>query len=162
MMTATVPLLTRDEMERRRLEGAGALLEGFSQADVARKFGVSRTTASRWRRALDYKGVEGLRKRKATGRPMRLTPAQTAEVAEIWESGPSAAGLDAPRWTTRLFAAAIEARFGIRYDPDHVGRLLHKLGLRGESIPQTSTRYAVSAYSPNTDLSRSAISPTVA
>ena len=45
-------LLTRDEMERRRLAAARELLAGESQASVARKFGVSRTTASRWQRAL--------------------------------------------------------------------------------------------------------------
>jgi transposase len=28
------------------------------------------------------------------------------------------------------FADAIYARFGIRYDPDHVGRIMHRLGLR--------------------------------
>ena len=28
------------------------------------------------------------------------------------------------------FAEAIHARFGVRYDPDHVGRIMHRLGLR--------------------------------
>ena len=28
------------------------------------------------------------------------------------------------------FADAIFAKFGVRYDPDHVGRIMHKLGLR--------------------------------
>ena len=124
-MTATVPLLNRDDMERRRLDGARELLNGLSQSDVARKFGVSRTTASRWRRALDSEGVNALRKRKATGRPTRLTMSQFAELAAVYTSGPEASGFNADRWTTRLFAAAIEARFGVRYDPDHVGRLIH-------------------------------------
>jgi putative transposase len=129
-MTATVPVLNRDDMERRRLEGASDLLNGLSQSDVARKFGVSRTTASRWRRALDSEGVDALRKRKATGRPTRLSPNQFAELAEIYAAGPQASGFNADRWTTRLFAVTIETRFGVRYDPDHVGRLIHKLGLR--------------------------------
>jgi len=40
------------------------------------------------------------------------------------------AGFDADRWTTTRFATAIEARFGVHYDPDHVGRIMHRLGLR--------------------------------
>ena len=28
------------------------------------------------------------------------------------------------------FADAIYTRFGVRYDPDHVGRIMHRLGLR--------------------------------
>jgi putative transposase len=162
MTTGSVPLLTRDELERRRLEGAHELLSGLSQSQVASKFGVSRTTASRWRRTLDARGMEALRKRKATGRPTRLSQEKLAELAEIFGSGPEAAGFTARRWTTRLFAVAIEARFGVRYDPAHVGRLIHKLGLRHCEPPPDYAHYAASVYSPNTDLSLSEISPTVA
>jgi putative transposase len=141
-MTATVPLLNRDDMERRRLDGARDLLNGLSQSDVARKFGVSRTTASRWRRALDAQGVDALRKRKATGRPTRLSADQFAELADIYAAGPQAGGFTARRWTTRLFAVAIEAHFGVRYDPDHVGRLIHKLGLRNDEAGEYHPIYA--------------------
>ena len=69
MDTAAQGILTRDEMESRRLMAAQDLQTGLSQSQVARKFGVSRTTASRWRRALSGRGVESLRKRRASGRP---------------------------------------------------------------------------------------------
>jgi len=36
------------------------------------------------------------------------------------------------------FAEAIFARFGIRYDPDHVGRIMHRLGLRERSRRSTA------------------------
>jgi len=56
----------------------------------------------------------------------------------------------------------------VHYDRDHVGRLLFKLGLR-ERKPRTRhalsaspAPYTASRYSPNTDLSRSEISPSVA
>jgi transposase len=130
MDTAAQSTLTRDEMESRRLMAAQDLQTGLSQSQVARKFGVSRTTASRWNRALSGKGVEALRKRRAPGRPSRLTADQLGGVAEIYQAGPRAAGFDSDRWTTLRFADAIFARFGIRYDPDHVGRIMHRLGLR--------------------------------
>ena len=130
METAAEGLLTRDEMESRRLMAAQDLQTGLSQSQVARKFGVSRTTASRWHRALNGKGVESLRKRRAPGRPSRLTADQLTGVNEIYHAGPRAAGFNSDRWTTMRFADAINARFGIRYDPDHVGRLMHRLGLR--------------------------------
>jgi transposase len=128
--------LNRDEMERRRLEAAQELLKGVSQAQVARKFGVSRTTASRWNRTLDGQGLECLRKRKAPGRPSRLGPSQLAEVPDIYALGAQAFGFETDRWTTCRLARAIEMRFGVRYDPDHVGRLMHRLGLR--SKPQAN------------------------
>jgi transposase len=122
--------LTRDEMESRRLMAAQDLQTGVSQSKVARKYGVSRTTASRWNRALSGNGVESLRKRRAPGRPSRLSKAQLQTVAETYRAGCRAAGFDTDRWTTALFADAIFALFGIRYDPDHAGRIMHRLGLR--------------------------------
>ncbi len=117
-------------MESRRLLAAQDLQGGLTQSQVSRKFSVSRTTASRWHRALSGRGVEALRKRRAPGRPSRLNGEQLAGLAEIHEAGPRAAGFDSDRWTTARFAAAILARFGVRYDPDHVGRMMHRVGLR--------------------------------
>ena len=131
MDTATHGILTRDEMEGRRLLAAQELQRGLTQSQVARRFGVSRTTASRWFRALNGKGVEGLRKRRAPGRPSRLTKDQLAQLAELYQAGPRAAGFGSDRWTTVRFAEAIYARFQVRYDPDHVGRIILRLGLRG-------------------------------
>ncbi len=130
MDTAAQGILTRDEMESRRLLAADDLQRGLSQSQVARKFGVSRTTASRWHRALSGRGVEALRKRRAPGRPSRLSAEQLRGVAEVYQAGPRAAGMETDRWTTARFAQAIYARFGVRYDPDHVGRIMHRLGLR--------------------------------
>jgi transposase len=130
MDTAAQGILTRDEMESRRLLAAQDLQTGLSQSKVARKFGVSRTTASRWRRALSGRGVEALRKRRASGRPSRLSAEQLRGVADIYHAGPREAGFDTGRWTTTRFAEAIQSRFGVRYDPDHVGRIMHRLGLR--------------------------------
>src|ERR1700690_4049145 len=138
MYAAVTVTLNRDEMERRRLEAAGDLLKGITQARVARKFGVSRTTASRWSRTLEGQGLERLRKRKAPGRPSRLSSTQRAEVREMFAAGPRAFGFETDRWTTARLAQAIERRFAIRYDPDHVGRLMHRLGLRSKPVPATA------------------------
>ncbi len=124
-------------------------------------YGVSRTTVSRWHNALLHKGVDSLKKRRATGRPSRLTADQLQEIARIFAEGPQAHGLHVARWTTGRLAVAIENHFGVRYDEDHVGRLMHKLGLRARKN-RVESFYAPSVYSPNTSLSASEISPTVA
>jgi putative transposase len=130
MDTAAQSILSRDEMESRRLLAAQDLQEGLQQSQVARKYGVSRTTASRWHRAVDGRGVEALRKRRAPGRPSRLKPEQLELAAQIYQAGPRAAGYASDRWTTVRFAGAILTAFGVSYDPDHVGRIMHRLGLR--------------------------------
>ncbi len=171
-MFATEGSLSREEMEHRRLAAAQELLNGQTQSRVARKFGVSRTTTSRWYRAIAGNGVESLRKRRATGRPSRLTVEQQADVAGMYAAGARAQGFSNDRWTTARLAKAIHQKFGVRYDEDHVGRIMHKLGLRerrrrrarpiGVAPSFVETIYAASLYSPNTSLSASEISPTVA
>jgi transposase len=130
MDTAAQGLLNRDEMESRRLLAAQDLQTGLTQSQVARKFGVSRTTASRWNRALSGTGVESLKKRRAPGRPSRLSQDQLKVLAEAFQAGAREAGFDSDRWTTSRFADVIFAKFGVRYDPDHAGRIMHRLGLR--------------------------------
>jgi transposase len=161
-MIATEGVLSREEMETRRLAAAIELQGGLRQSMVATKFGVSRTTASRWVRALKNKGVDGLRKRRATGRPSRLRPEQLAQLREIYNEGALSAGFESDRWTTCKLAQVIEQKFGVHYDQDHVGRLLHKLGLRTRRRPSPAPAYVPSVYSPNMDRRASEISPTVA
>ena len=130
MDTAAQGILTRDEMESRRLLAAQDLQTGLTQSQVARKYGVSRTTASRWHSAIHGYGVDALRKRRAPGRPSRLKPEQLELAAQLYQAGPRAAGYASDRWTTARFAGAILGAFNVSYDPDHVGRILHRLGLR--------------------------------
>jgi len=164
MDTAAQGILTRDEMESRRLLAAQDLQRGLTQSQVARKFGVTRTTASRWYRALSGTGLEGLRKRRAPGRPSRLSAEQLRAVSELYTAGPRACGFETDHWTTSRFAEAILTRFGVRYDPDHVGRIMHRLGLRARRknrrrIPEViyGTR-----FSPNARANVPEASPNVA
>ena len=163
-MIATEGVLSREEMEKRRLAAADELLTGLTQSKVASKYGVSRTTASRWARALTNKGVEGLRKRRATGRPSRLQPDQLAQLREIYNEGAIVSGFESDRWTTSKLARVIELKFAVHYDQDHVGRLLHKLGLRTRRrpAPAPAPTYVPSVYTPNMDRMVSEISSTVA
>jgi len=144
-MLASQNALNRDDMETRRLAAASDLLNGTKQSQIARRYGVSRTTASRWQRSILSKGLESLRKRRATGRPSRLTDDQVEAIRAMYFEGALAYGFSSDRWTTGRFAEAIDRRFGIRYDQDHVGRLMHKFGLRERRfryMPQIMTASA--------------------
>src|SRR5258708_11515868 len=99
METIILASLNRDEMEKRRLEAVQDLLTGLTQSSVARKFGVSRTTASRWNRALQQTGIESLRKRRPTGRPSRLSREQLQLIPDIYAQGTVFHGFADERWT---------------------------------------------------------------
>src|ERR1700680_1239371 len=98
-MLAPLSSLTREDMETRRLAAAEELLTGVTQSQVARRYGVSRTTASRWHRSIVRKGFEGMRRRRATGRPSRLTADQVEAIRKMYWGGAAVHGFPSDRWT---------------------------------------------------------------
>lgn len=110
---------SRSTMEARRLAAAIQLRDGVSQSQVAREFGVSRTTAGRWVDAI--RRGDSLVRRKAPGRPTGLTHAQIERLK---------AEYCANRWNFREFMEVIHLLTDVRYDEDHVGRLVYKWGLK--------------------------------
>lgn len=114
--------LNRAEMEARRQQAVIDMTTApvLTQAAVARKYGVSRTTASKWSRTLSSGG--SLASTKASGRPRRITAAQEGAIKALWYTR--------GRWSLRLFAEQAKAELGICYDPDHWGRVVIRMGLR--------------------------------
>lgn len=81
-----VAKLSRDEMERRRLMAARELQEADHwgvQTRIAKKYGVSAATASRWNTTLEEKGRERLRRTNPPGRESYLTPDQWDQLAQM-------------------------------------------------------------------------------
>ncbi|MGE5848521.1 MAG: winged helix-turn-helix domain-containing protein [Candidatus Methylomirabilota bacterium] len=115
-------------LERRRRAAARELQRGVSQAEVARKYAVSRQSVHRWAAALARAGPAALRARTATGRPPKLPRAQLAALPVLLQQGATAHGFETDLWTTARIATLITRRWGVRYDRDHVCRLLHTLG----------------------------------
>ncbi len=112
-------------MEKRRLKAAGDLLRGVMQSEVARIHEVSRTTVSRWYKALTQSGIKGLGKRKATGRPSRLTPLQFAEIAKAYSEMMG-------RKTCFRLRNYIQDKYGVSYHHDHVSRMIVKIKRAGK------------------------------
>jgi transposase len=126
--------LTRDQMEQRRLEAAALLGNGLSQSRIARQFHVSRTTAGRWQQKLKAAGLDALRQHPAPGRPCLLTPDQWRELEALYRATRHT------RWTCGRMVQVIEERFGVRYHPDHAGRILQRL--RGPKKKKARSRGA--------------------
>ena len=106
--------MTRDEMEARRLEARKLIVGGERPSKVAKKCGVSRTTVSRWVAALNL--GSDLRKRKATGRPPRVS---LGFVRSVYRKGMRYAAMK----------NMIELKLGVSITEEHAGRLIHKAGL---------------------------------
>lgn len=117
--------MTRAELEARRLQAIPGLSSGKTVAKLAKQFHVSRITIYRWQKML-AQGESELKARKTPGRPPRMSHDQLEMCRIIWEEGQF--GYD--HWTAARFAKAIQQQIHITFSHDHVGRIMHKLGLR--------------------------------
>jgi transposase len=109
---------TPAQLEERRLAAARLLRAGrLTQAEIARRVGVSRASVTRWKGRLGRDGLRGMRRRASPGRPSRLRPAQWAQLLRLLRGSAVAAGFETERWTLRRIAALVERTFGVRYHP---------------------------------------------
>lgn len=122
--------LSRHEMERRRLAAGREFLRAGRkrgmQAQVAAKYGVSTATANRWHKAVQKKGLKGLRPTKAKGNPARLTASQRKKLRSMLLQGALVHGFDTDVWTGKRVARLIRDSFGVEYSAKYVPQLLRE------------------------------------
>lgn len=79
-------------MEERRREGARLIRRGkLSRAEIARQLDVSRRAVENWVQTLKAGGLRRLRRRKASGRPPKLSPVQQGQLKQLIRRGALAA-----------------------------------------------------------------------
>jgi len=121
--------LTPAQLEERRMAAARLLRAGrLSQAEIARRMGVSRATVTRWKKLLEQEGIRGLRARPHPGRPSKLSEEQWQHLLQILQRGAIAAGFPTERWTLQQIAEVIRREFGVRSHPRSLGRCLRARG----------------------------------
>ena len=116
------------ELEQRRLRAIELLQRDIPVHVVAERLGVDRRSVRRWKRMHRRQGRAGLRARRASGRPPKLTAAQRRRLARMVIAGPEAAGYRTSLWTCRRIVDLIRQQFQVVYHPDHVGRVLRAAG----------------------------------
>jgi transposase len=114
-------------LEDRRRRALRLLDKGLSLNEAGRRIGCAASSVMRWLRAKQRGGEKALKVRASPGRPRKLTNRQRSQLVRILLLGALAFGYSTEVWTTRRIAEVIRRSFGVRYHPDHVGRLMHKL-----------------------------------
>jgi transposase len=127
---------TTSALIERRARAARFFAEELPQAEVARRCGVSRTTAMRWHRAWLKRGKKDLEP-LPRGRPNRLSKPKLLRIEKELLRGAQAHGFSSELWTLERIAQVIEHVAGVRYHPGHVWRVLRSLGW---SLQKPTTR----------------------
>lgn len=121
--------LTPEQMEERRLTGGRLLKAGrLSQAEIARRLGVSRATVSDWAKHLAAGGLRALRRRAPSGRPPKLGAPERRRLRQVLKRGAQSAGFPTERWTMGRVQQVIAREFGVKYHRHYINRLLRRLG----------------------------------
>ena len=126
-----------EALERRRMRAVRLFEQGETQAAVARRLDVSRTTAKRWWDAWEADGRGALRSAGRAGRKPRLSEEALQQVEQALLDGPVSFGYSTELWTLPRVADLIHRLTGVRYHPGHVWRVLRRLGW---SLQKPTTR----------------------
>lgn len=133
----SLPPVAQEDLRRKAVR---AVLEGRTQTEVGRTFGVTRQALGKWMKAHREGGARALRARRR-GRPQggSLKAWQAAQIAKrVVDRHPEQLNLPFYLWTREAVAQLIESRFGIRLSVWTVGRYLARWGF----TPQKPVRRA--------------------
>ena len=111
---------------------------GWKQQDIAAALGVTPGAVSQWLKRGREHGVEGLRRHPAPGPIPKLTGTQVAQLPALLERGAEAYGFRGQVWTCKRVARLVQKHFGVKYHPDHLGRILPDLGFSPQKPRQVA------------------------
>lgn len=119
---------TKDKGEHTR--GTGILMRWREKKakDVARELNVSMDAVFKWERPFRRNGLDGLRHKKASGRPAVKRPAAKRLIPDLLRKDPQGIGFLAGRWTVRDVSKALKEE-GVDISPTQVHGVLDDLGL---------------------------------
>jgi transposase len=100
------------------------LLDGYTPTEVAEFLGVGLSSVYRWWRNFQEQGWSGLIAHPVSGRPPKLTEAQSQEVWGWIEQKAQNFGFATPRWTAPRLAQVIRTRWGVDLHPHYLNAWL--------------------------------------
>jgi transposase len=122
------PSGTPEALEARRKIAARLFAQGKTLTEVAASIGCSVSSAFRWKERWRHGGSKSLRARRHPGRRAKLSHVQCEELLVALKQGTNYWGYRRSGWTCPLVQDLIRQRFGVQYNVDYVGTLLHGLG----------------------------------
>jgi transposase len=125
-------------LERQRLKAGRLSLKGYSQAQVARRVGVTRASVSGWNRRLEEGGLDALRSLGARGRPASLDEHDRQRLKQLLLQGPMAQGFATDVWTVPRVRKLVIKEFEVKLSESQVWRVLKAMNFS----PQRPARQA--------------------
>lgn len=117
-------------LEEVRIRAVQSVEAGESPEDVMRTLGFGRTVIYSWLAKYREGGIDALRAKAISGRPLKMTGRQIQWVYKtVTGKNPLQLRFEFALWTRSMIREMIRERFGVRLSEVSVGRMLRKLGL---------------------------------
>lgn len=113
-------------LERRRQRAFELLKSGLTMEEVSHRVGTSIASVCRWNQAVTEGGPAALVAKPVPGRPRKLQKDECRRMLELLLEGAMAYGYPNELWTLKRITRVIFVKFGVRYHPNHVWRLLRQ------------------------------------
>lgn len=122
-------LLTREQLEERRLAALPLLEAHRPLKHIAAELGVHRKTVEKWSMTFHHGGPDALRRTVSSGRPPRLTAEQEQQLLAALALGCAHHGFPTEQWTMKRVCVVVERLFGVTYHIDGLRPKMRALGL---------------------------------
>ena len=111
-----------------RMYAVANALEGMARAEAARLAGLERQALRDAVVRYNAEGLAGFQDRPRPGPPRRLDDAERAALAALILAGPEVEATGLSAWTLPELCREIEARWGKRFHPASLSRVVRRLG----------------------------------
>ena len=119
----------RAKREARRREAGKLFQKGATQAEVAKKFRVSRVAACKWHAAWEAKGLPGLDSKGPPGFASALDAKKKMKFKRAILKGPLSHGYETDLWTLNRLAAVLKKTTKVAFGPVRTWQVVRELGL---------------------------------
>lgn len=120
--------LSREEREKARLVAGKLFGKGISQAEVARRFGATRTAALYWHRAWTKDKARGLRSKGQPGFASKLSERKRVVFKEAILKGPLSHGFPTNLWTLKRLGVVMRKTTGVAFSDVWTWHIVRGLG----------------------------------
>lgn len=120
--------LSREGREKARLKAGKLFGKGVSQAEVARRFGATRTAALYWHQAWKEDKTNGLRSKGHPGFASKLSEHKRAVFKDAIKKGPLSHGFPTNLWTIPRLSSVMKKTTGVAFSDVWTWHIVRGLG----------------------------------
>lgn len=122
--------LDHKTLEELRIRGVKQIQSGVAPDEIARVFGLGRSTVYNWLAQYREHGMKGLKAKRISGRPPKIDGKKMKWIYDtIVQKSPLQFRFEFALWTREMIQKIIRDKFGIKLGLSSVSRLLKQLGL---------------------------------